>query len=506
VGDDLIFTLMPMFENRVQKYGESVFLIPAFCFAGITASDADGHFVVECHPSLKGRVHLNFTIQDGDLTTGWDSQWVDVTGRPDIVLRDGPGARFRLPDGKPVGDLQAQLPIDTESLESLEAAPPDALEEGRKWIIALRDEATAESRGHPPKGRSTRTDLIPHFVSSLSDRDSDVRDQAICALAYMNAPETLEVLVGAIRHSDWSVRWYALMGLEWLGAYEEIRPQVVAALRRVVTEGDRSLKFWLAAAEALVQLGELEDPAFFFEALRRKDGDVGVAAAALTKLGRRDAVELIVHRMEDSENRYHVGECLKALTGQTHGDSVARWKEWFEAKRSTLPPQAPVQESLPSDRAYVERCHARWRRKDAQGALADIQSAVTLRPDYAPGLVLRAWIRLHTDDLDGALADAEAAVLLDPYHEATASIRAHVREARGDVAGAVADLKSALKAVAADGSRAAEYRRRLEALDRCARCGASGTVGRVTEIESGKARVLLLCATCLQKAGATGPL
>jgi tetratricopeptide (TPR) repeat protein len=503
LDDALVYVTIPLPGARVEKRGTNVYLVPSHCSGGVTTSDVDGRFLLECFPPADGKIHVRLS-SGGDTLKDFDSVWIDASAASSDVVLSGRGPFLRLPDGSAVDNLPADESGRPGGEPPLPPAPTDPREERRARMVRLRDEATRESAGHPPKGRSRRTDLLPDFVRGLDDSDHEVRTQAICALAYMNAPEALEPLLGALKHSDWTVRWYAVMGLEWLGLYSEIRARVVAALRRIVDErvGPESLP--LAAAEALVQLGEPQDPALFFEALREDGADVYMAAAALAKFGRRDAIELILRRMENADNRHLLGKALEELTGQAFGESVARWASWLEANRSSLPPQAPISVALPTARAYCDRAHDRMKRKDVSGALADLDAALILDPTFAPAFVLRASVRMNRGDLDGALADADRAVEIDPEAYPPWSMRARVRERRGDLAGAAEDLRKALASAPPESKVIVGLRERLRALERCARCGVPGPTHRVTESGPGGPHESLLCAACAGNFGAPG--
>jgi len=455
-ADKLVYATSPVDEGRVEKRGTNVYVVPCFCMGGITTSDADGRFLLFGLPACNGKVLLQLGASD--------SVWVDPAGAADLVQGDDPGPLLRLPDGKSVSELPI-APRDPEVRE--EPLPPktDPRDLRRDWIAKLRKEATADCGGHPPTRRGTRTDLIPEFVAALNDPDPEVRVQAVCALAYLNAPETLKPLVTALDHADEPVRAYAVMGLSWLGRARESRAPAVAALRRVADDGDPSVSIPLAAAASLVDLEEPQDPAIFFEGLRRrKGGDPPLAAEALARLMRRDAVELMIACMETSEHRHLLGRSLETLTGAKHGESVARWKSWFESNRQTLPAQAPLEDRLPDARAYFMRALGRSKRQDLRGALEDLDAAVALDERRPQLFALRASVRQSLGDLEGALRDADLAVQLDPGQSIPLSIRASVREQRGDRVGAAEDLEKAIRLLPPDAKGLSELQERLKKL------------------------------------------
>jgi tetratricopeptide (TPR) repeat protein len=87
-------------------------------------------------------------------------------------------------------------------------------------------------------------------------------------------------------------------------------------------------------------------------------------------------------------------------------------------------------------------CHARG---DLDGALAEFDRALELRPDYAEAYHNRGVIRQARGDLEGALADLDRAVQLNSCCAEAYNNRGSVRRARGDLEGALADYDRALE-------------------------------------------------------------
>jgi hypothetical protein len=465
----LVFTGFPS-QGRVTTYREGrVLRVPFLLQPSMATTDADGSFRLLAYPGCDGKILLRLSedVRVGSLTvSSIRTVWVDAA-RPEPILFEEMGSDglpqratfLLLPDGQSLDDI----PPDPEFAIAAPAPPPDPRTIARDRIKKLREEACLGCGGHPPTASSQRVDLISEFVRALRDHDHEIRTQAICALAYMNAPECLDPLVAALENDDGGVRHYALMGLEWLGRSQELRPRVVDVLRRVVDNGDPWIHISEEAAAGLVELGERPDPSLFYESLRRDDGNHVVTAGALADLGRKDAVELILARLASSDTPHHLGKALEKLTGQVFGDSAVRWKRWLEENRSSLPPQATLEEPIRKPRALVGRAHARLQRQDVTGAKRDLDRTIALDPACGPAFALRAWLLAHHDP-ESALADATRAVELDADKAAPYSIRAYVRELRKDVAGAIDDLRRAISLVPPDSPLLAEMKKRLHAL------------------------------------------
>jgi tetratricopeptide (TPR) repeat protein len=93
----------------------------------------------------------------------------------------------------------------------------------------------------------------------------------------------------------------------------------------------------------------------------------------------------------------------------------------------------------------LDRGKAKHEKGDLDGALADYEEALRLRPDFGEALNNRALIRKKRGDLTGALADLDAAARASPSSPEIYNSRGGVKRARGDLDGAVADFDAALR-------------------------------------------------------------
>jgi tetratricopeptide (TPR) repeat protein len=420
--DKLVFATPPNDAGRVERRGNNVFLAPCFCLSSLATTDADGLFRLFGLPACDGSVLLRATPPEKGRCAP-DIFWIPAEGFSDLVLRGPKGPSLRLPDGTPVDGLPVE-PEDPAVAD--EPLPPllDLREQRREWI---RKQFQALRAGTPVPFAG---DLLAELAEALHDPDAETRSQSILVLASLNAPEALDVLTEALRNPDPVVRREALLGLGRLGTQAACRPRVLETLRRVVDDSDPSFDVVLAACGALVEMGESTDAAPFYEALRRDDADERIAARALAQLLQRDAIELIVTRMERSAHGEILGGALEALTGARRGDQAAKWKIWLLANRGTLPPQEPTDDRLPDAAAYLRRAQARLRRKDVPGARADLDATLRRDGPSAMALGLRAWIRMEQGDLDGAWSDVEHSLRLNARDMSVRTLRSVILDRR----------------------------------------------------------------------------
>jgi len=216
----------------------------------------------------------------------------------------------------------------------------DPLEARHKLMAEIRREATPYS-GHPPAQSSPRTDLLPVLEAALGNDDDRVQTEAICTLCYMKCRDALPILEKAFESKHPTVRYYACMGVEWLADEADLRLRVVMALEKARYRQDEVFSVRLHAAAALANLGEEQEPKIFLDALRNPRANEALAASVLARMGRKDAIELMIVRLRTAvpSGDHWLGEALKKLTGQELGTDANAWQEWVDAHRSELPEQ-----------------------------------------------------------------------------------------------------------------------------------------------------------------------
>lgn len=91
---------------------------------------------------------------------------------------------------------------------------------------------------------------------------------------------------------------------------------------------------------------------------------------------------------------------------------------------------------------YYERGLARYKADDIDGALADLNEAIRVGPDFAEAYVARGTVR---GDSPAAIDDFSAAIRLNPYYVQAYYNRGLARGAAGDYAGAIDDFTKVLQ-------------------------------------------------------------
>lgn len=93
---------------------------------------------------------------------------------------------------------------------------------------------------------------------------------------------------------------------------------------------------------------------------------------------------------------------------------------------------------------HLRRSQERLAARDVDGAVAELDKAVALKPDYAEAYERRSQLRMLKGSLDGALADLDKAVEHAPDAARLYAARGRLRMMRSDAAGAFADFESAI--------------------------------------------------------------
>ncbi|MDZ8079735.1 MAG: tetratricopeptide repeat protein [Nostoc sp. DcaGUA01] len=101
----------------------------------------------------------------------------------------------------------------------------------------------------------------------------------------------------------------------------------------------------------------------------------------------------------------------------------------------------------PSSWAYFTRGAARFGVQDFKGALADLNEAIRLNPEYIEDTAysVRGSIRAQQGDLKGAIADLNEAVRLDPEDANNFKNRGEIRFQQKDYQGALADFSEGIR-------------------------------------------------------------
>jgi len=95
--------------------------------------------------------------------------------------------------------------------------------------------------------------------------------------------------------------------------------------------------------------------------------------------------------------------------------------------------------------AYTNRGVARYRKGDFEGAKADFDAALRIRPGLAYAHLNRAATRRELGDIQGALSDLDKAISIQPKLFEAYNNRGSIRHDLGNLQGALADFNLAIK-------------------------------------------------------------
>ncbi len=111
--------------------------------------------------------------------------------------------------------------------------------------------------------------------------------------------------------------------------------------------------------------------------------------------------------------------------------------------------------------AYHERGCIRWGLalpwglggETKLGVLTDLNEAIRLQPDYAEVYFDRGWIRFDFGDKSGAIADLDEAIRLQPDYAKAYYERGGIKSKLGDKQSAIADYQEAVRLCQQQGNR-----------------------------------------------------
>ncbi|HET9711119.1 MAG TPA: tetratricopeptide repeat protein [Pyrinomonadaceae bacterium] len=154
--------------------------------------------------------------------------------------------------------------------------------------------------------------------------------------------------------------------------------------------------------------------------------------------GNTDASMADVNKALELEPNYVDALYLRAALRNKKGDTPGVLADYN--KIIELTPSAPGVEVV-----YTNRSMLRLQSKDVNGALDDLNKAVSINPRVAEIYNGRAIARLQKGDLDGALADYEKAIELKPSLPSAFLGRGYFRYQKEDFDGALADFSRAIE-------------------------------------------------------------
>lgn len=93
---------------------------------------------------------------------------------------------------------------------------------------------------------------------------------------------------------------------------------------------------------------------------------------------------------------------------------------------------------------YFKAAHTRLQNRDLAGAIAALDKAIELKPDFSRAYLQRGRFHVMQGAVDAAIADFDKAILIDPQLADTYSERARLRQMKNNVSGALSDLDNAI--------------------------------------------------------------
>ena len=154
--------------------------------------------------------------------------------------------------------------------------------------------------------------------------------------------------------------------------------------------------------------------------------------------GNADGALADVNRALELNSNYVDALYLRAALRSKKGDTAGVLADYN--KIIELVPSAPGVEVV-----YHNRSMMRLANKDMDGALDDLNKAVSINPKVGAIYNGRAIVRLQKGDLDGALADYEKAIELNPALPSSFLGRGYFRYQKRDFERAIADFTKAIE-------------------------------------------------------------
>lgn len=205
-------------------------------------------------------------------------------------------------------------------------------------------------------GQLAGPETVPILVEALKDKDNRVRRVAARALGPHGDSYGVQALIAALNDTDKKVRGSAARSLGQLGD-----PASVPTLTSVLKDEDKDVR--RAAADALRALGERSAVSYLIDALRDTDSQVRSAAAqALRELEDSDADQALINALNDKDRfvrstaAYALGR-IKDSTAiqpliaalQDEDKHVCQAAAWALERLKALPAIQPMLDSLNSN-------------------------------------------------------------------------------------------------------------------------------------------------------------
>jgi len=196
------------------------------------------------------------------------------------------------------------------------------------------------------------------------------------------------------------------------------------------------------AIPALQALGEINTPqafAVFEKALKAKDWPVRVAAIrGLSRLRRKESVELLVDRIDKEEGRMlaEIVDVLRGLTGKPFGYAPGAWKEWWTGAKDdfVLPDKARALVTSQANMTTYYGVPVLSNRMvfvmDMSGSMSEVAGTES-RMEQAKKELSRVLSQLNPASHVNLIFFDDR---IEPWHKGLMPIKTHLKEAQAVVA------------------------------------------------------------------------
>ena len=132
---------------------------------------------------------------------------------------------------------------------------------------------------------------------------------------------------------------------------------------------------------------------------------------------------------------------VRIKTGFNLGIPISIYQSWSDT--GNTPDRIAANTMLRADDFFIQ-AGRKYEQGDDQGALADLNQAIALNPNYVYGYYNRGLVKSNLGDYPGAIADFDRALELDSKLVEAYNNRGNAKSSLGDLPGAIADYSAAI--------------------------------------------------------------
>ena len=133
---------------------------------------------------------------------------------------------------------------------------------------------------------------------------------------------------------------------------------------------------------------------------------------------------------------------VRIKTGFNLGIPISIYQSWSDT--GNTPDRIAANTMLRADDFFIQ-AGRKYEQGDDQGALANLNQAIALNPNYVYGYYNRGLVKSNLGDYPGAIADFDRALELDSKLVEAYNNRGNAKSNLGDISGAIADFDRALE-------------------------------------------------------------